>query len=89
MNSCLKKDRPSQDYSTAGLFDLTNEGHSNGVVDSSGSAHGTGGSGRTETDWSDNGTSGGTSNPEAGGDTKITTLALATNHTPYSDSARD
>ena len=39
---------------------LTNEGHSNGLVESSGSAHGTAGSGRTETDWSDNGTSGGT-----------------------------
>jgi len=59
------------------------------VVDSGGDAHGTAGSERTETDCSDNGTSGGTSNPEAGGVTKITTLALATNHSPYSDSARD
>ena len=64
---------------------LTNEGHSSGVV----SAHGTAGSGRTDTNWSDNGTSWGTSILEAGGDIKITTLALATNHIPYSDSVRD
>jgi len=38
----------------------TNEGHSSGVVESIGSARGNAGSGRTETDWSDNGTSGGT-----------------------------
>jgi len=61
---------------------LTNEGHRNGMVDSSGNAHGTAGSGRMGTDWSDNGTSGGTSNPEAGGVIKITTLALATNPPP-------
>jgi len=68
---------------------LTNEGHSSGLVESSEFAHGTAGSGRTDTDWSDNGTSGGTSILEAGGDTKFTTLALATNHSPYSDSTPD
>jgi len=68
---------------------LTNEGHSSDVVESSEIAHGTAGSGRTDTNWSDNGTPGGTSILEAGGDIKITTLALVLNHIPDSDSARD
>jgi len=68
---------------------LTNEGHSSGVVESSESAHGTAGSGRTDTDWSDNGTPGGTGILETGGDIKITTLALAMNHIPDSDSTWD
>jgi len=66
---------------------LTNEGHGSGVVESSESAHGTACSARTDTDWIYNGTSGGTSILEAGGDIKITILALAANHIPYSDSA--
>jgi len=68
---------------------LTNEGHSNSAVDTSGSAHGTVDSGRTETNWSGNGTSGGTSNPETGGETKIATMAFVTNHSPCPDNARD
>jgi len=68
---------------------LTDEGYSSNEVESSEIAHVTAGSGRTDTDWSNNDTPGGTSILEAGGDIKITTLALVMNHIPDSDSARD
>ena len=68
---------------------LANEGHSNGAVNTSGSAHGTADSGRTETDWSGNGISGGTSNPKTGCETKIVFEAFTTNHSPCPDNARD
>ena len=68
---------------------LTNEGHSNSAVDTGGSAHGTADSGRTETDWSCNVTSGGTSNPDTGGETKIATMAFAKNHSPCPDNSSD
>jgi hypothetical protein len=55
----------------------------------SGSAHDTADSGRTETDWSGNGTSRGTINPETGGETKIAIEAFATNYPPCPDNTRD